>query len=471
MPKIRNVPYRELKVGDEASIRRTCTEQELILFAHVSGNTNPLMLPDRDAATPPPVAPSMWIGSLISAVLGTRLPGPGTLYRGQTLRFGERVRPGDVLDVAVRCIEKGPEPTARFETRVAKADGTVVCEGVAEVDVPTALIETDARHLPELILDQHDHFAGLIDAARRLAPLRTAVVNPDDRASLGGALLAARNGLIQPVLVGPATAIRRAAESAELDLSPCEIVDVASPHEAARRAIELVNEGGARAVMKGNVHSDELLVQIVRKEGGLRGPRRISHAFLLDVPTLDHLLIISDAAINIAPDLVTKVDIVQNAIDLAIACGLSDPRVGILSAVETVNPNIPSTLDAAILSKMAERGQIRGGVVDGPLAMDNAIDIEAARTKGIASLVAGRADILIVPNLEAGNMLAKELTFVARAEAAGLVLGAKVPIMLTSRADNERARLASAAVAQLYDYWRREGKPFGQEPHLDAAAE
>jgi phosphotransacetylase/acyl dehydratase len=471
MPKIRNVPYRELKVGDEASIRRTCTEQELILFAHVSGNTNPLMLPDRDAATPPPVAPSMWIGSLISAVLGTRLPGPGTLYRGQTLRFGERVRPGDVLDVAVRCIEKGPEPTARFETRVAKADGTVVCEGVAEVDVPTALIETDARHLPELILDQHDHFAGLIDAARRLAPLRTAVVNPDDRASLGGALLAARNGLIQPVLVGPATAIRRAAESAELDLSPCEIVDVANPHEAARRAIELVNEGGARAVMKGNVHSDELLVQIVRKEGGLRGPRRISHAFLLDVPTLDHLLIISDAAINIAPDLVTKVDIVQNAIDLAIACGLSDPRVGILSAVETVNPNIPSTLDAAILSKMAERGQIRGGVVDGPLAMDNAIDIEAARTKGIASLVAGRADILIVPNLEAGNMLAKELTFVARAEAAGLVLGAKVPIMLTSRADNERARLASAAVAQLYDYWRREGKPFGQEPHLDAAAE
>jgi phosphotransacetylase/acyl dehydratase len=471
MPKIRNVPYRELKVGDEASIRRTCTEQELILFAHVSGNTNPLMLPDRDAATPPPVAPSMWIGSLISAVLGTRLPGPGTLYRGQTLRFGERVRPGDVLDVAVRCIEKGPEPTARFETRVAKADGTVVCEGVAEVDVPTALIETDARHLPELILDQHDHFAGLIDAARRLAPLRTAVVNPDDRASLGGALLAARNGLIQPVLVGPATAIRRAAESAELDLSPCEIVDVANPHEAARRAIELVNEGGARAVMKGNVHSDELLVQIVRKEGGLRGPRRISHAFLLDVPTLDHLLIISDAAINIAPDLVTKVDIVQNAIDLAIACGLSDPRVGILSAVETVNPNIPSTLDAAILSKMAERGQIRGGVVDGPLAMDNAIDIEAARTKGIASLVAGRADILIVPNLEAGNMLAKELTFVARAEAAGLVLGAKVPIMLTSRADNERARLASAAVAQLYDYWRREGKPFGEEPHLDAAAE
>jgi phosphotransacetylase len=214
-----------------------------------------------------------------------------------------------------------------------------------------------------------------------------------------------------------------------------------------------------------------LLAQIVKKDGGLRGPRRISHAFLLDVPTLDHILVISDAAINIAPDLITKVDIVQNAIEVALACGVSTPRVGVLSAVETVNPNIPSTLDAAILSKMAERGQIRGGIVDGPLAMDNAIDVEAARTKGIASLVAGRADVLIVPNLEAGNMLAKELIFVARAEAAGLVLGAKVPVMLTSRADNERARLASAAVALLYDYWRREGRPFEAPVALDTAAE
>ena len=200
---------------------------------------------------------------------------------------------------------------------------------------------------------------------------------------------------------------------------------------------------------------------MVKKDGGLRTHVRISHVFALDVPTLDEILFISDAAINIAPDLMTKVDIVQNAIDLARACGLDQPRVGILSAVETINPAIPSTLDAAVLSKMAERGQIRGAVVDGPLAMDNAIDIEAARTKGIASLVAGRANVLIVPNLEAGNMLAKELTFVARAEAAGLVLGAKVPVMLTSRADNDRARLASCALAQLYEYYRREGRAFG----------
>jgi phosphate butyryltransferase len=216
--------------------------------------------------------------------------------------------------------------------------------------------------------------------------------------------------------------------------------------------------------MKGNIHSDELLAQVVKKDGGLRGPRRISHCFVLDVPTLDHLLFVSDAAINISPDLTTKVDIVQNAIDLAQACGLPKPRVGVLSAVETVNVAIPSTLDAAVLSKMADRGQIKGAVVDGPLAMDNAIDLEAAQTKGIGSLVAGRADILIVPNLEAGNMLAKELTFVARAEAAGLVLGASAPVMLTSRADDARARMASCALALLYEHFRREGAPAGARP-------
>ena len=223
--------------------------------------------------------------------------------------------------------------------------------------------------------------------------------------------------------------------------------------------------------MKGNVDSDELLAEIVKKDGGLRGHRRISHVFAMDVPTLENLLFISDAAINIAPDLITKVDIVQNAIDLARACGVDQPRVGVLSAVETVNPNIPSTLDAAALSKMADRGQIKGGIVDGPLAMDNAIDLVAARTKGIASLVAGRADVLIVPNLEAGNMLAKELTFVARAEAAGLVVGARVPVMLTSRADNDRARLGSCALAQLYEYWRRNGRSAATEGALPQAAE
>ncbi len=241
---------------------------------------------------------------------------------------------------------------------------------------------------------------------------------------------------------------------------------VGEHHAAAACAVAMVRSGEAGAVMKGAIHSDELLAAVVKKDGGLRSRGRISHVFALDVPTLDELLFISDAAINIAPDLIAKMEITQNAIDLARACGLELPKVGILSAVETINPHIPSTLDAAILSKMAQRGQITGAVVDGPLAMDNAIDIEAARTKGITSLVAGHANVLIVPNLESGNMLAKELTFVARAEAAGLVLGALVPIILTSRADNDRARLASCALAQLYAYWLLRGAAFkGEAPN------
>ncbi len=220
----------------------------------------------------------------------------------------------------------------------------------------------------------------------------------------------------------------------------------------------MVRAGEAGAVMKGDLHSDDLLAAVVAKDG-LRTARRISHVFVLDTITLDELLFVSDAAINIAPDLLTKVDIVQNAIDLASACGV-EPKVGVLSAVEIINPAIPSTLDAAILSKMAERGQIRGGAVDGPLAMDNAIDMDAARTKGIVSLVAGHANVLIAPNLESGNLLAKELTFVSHAEAAGLVVGAAAPVMLTSRADNENARLVSCALAQLYAYWRKHGRAF-----------
>ncbi len=455
---VRNTTWDELKVGDEASVERTASAQDFYLFAHVTGNINPANLPGSEEAEA--LAPSMWIGSLISAVLGNRLPGPGTLYRVQNLTFHERVRIGDKLVAHARVVEKGEKPLATFETRVSRADGTLVAQGVAEVEVPIATIEADARQLPELIIDEHDHFGKLVDIAAQLPPLPTAVVSPDDHNSLGGAVLSAKKGLIVPILIGERAAIEKAAEELGADISGYQLIEVDGHHAAAAKAVALVNAGEAGAIMKGNIHSDELLGQVVKRDGGLRGPRRLSHTFVLDVPTLDHLLFISDAAINIAPDLVTKVDITQNAIDLAIACGLKQPRVGVLSAVETVNVNIPSTMDAAILSKMADRGQITGGIVDGPLAMDNAMDTEAARTKGITSLVAGQADVLIVPNLEAGNMLAKELTFVGRAEAAGLVLGAKAPVMLTSRADNDRARLASAALAQLYYYWRNNGRAF-----------
>jgi phosphate butyryltransferase len=471
---VRNTTWAELKVGQSAAIERQCREHDLVLFAHVSGNTNPSVLPQTAGDVEPDasIAPSMWVASLISAVLGNLLPGAGTLYLGQTLKFHDRVRVGDQVRASVHCIGKGEPPVATFETRVTKADGSLACEGIAEVKVPTETIVTEVRDLPSLILDEEDHFAGLVSLAAQLPPVATAVVCPDDRNSLSGALLSARRGLIVPILIGQAAKIRAAAEALGEDLSGATLVDEPEPRAAAARAVALVHAGEAGAVMKGNIHSDELLAQVVKKEGGLRATRRISHAFAIDAPTLDHLIFISDAAINIAPDLATKVDIVQNAIDLALASGVEQPRVGILSAVETVNPSIPSTLDAAILSKMADRGQIRGGLVDGPLAMDNAMDVEAARTKGIASLVAGRADVLIVPNIEAGNMLAKELTFVARAEAAGLVLGAKVPVMLTSRADNDRARLASCALAQLYNYWRRTGRPYkGDEIPAGTAAD
>ncbi|WP_294532133.1 bifunctional enoyl-CoA hydratase/phosphate acetyltransferase, partial [uncultured Rhodoblastus sp.] len=442
---ISNRTWSQLQVGDTAFLDRVCSERDLFLFAHVSGNINPLMLPADEGApaseqpAPPPVAPSMWIGSLISSVLGNLLPGPGTLYRSQTLEFVGRVHVGDRLRVTVTCREKREAPAVVFDTVVSNAQGALVCNGVAVVDAPRLNVETPARALPLVILGEKDHFAHLIALAAQLPRLKVAVVCPEDHNSLGGALLSAEKGMIEPILIGDPERIEKAAAELGADLSGIKIVAELNRRIAADKAVAMVLAGGASAVMKGDLHSDDLLAAVVKKDGGLRWHGRISHVFVLDVPSLDELLFISDAAINIAPDLVTKVDIVQNAIDLARACGLEVPKVGILSAVEVVNPNIPSTLDAAILSKMAERGQITGGMVDGPLAMDNAIDMEAARTKGITSLVAGHANVLIAPNLESGNMLAKELTFVAHAEAAGLVVGALAPVILTSRADNDRA--------------------------------
>jgi phosphate butyryltransferase len=468
----RNTTFDELVVGQTASIERPVTANDLYVFAHASGNTNPLHMPGADVnrdGTSDTVAPSLWVGSLVSSVLGTVLPGSGTLYNSQTFRFPGRAHLGDRLKISVRCLEKREKPHAIFETRVEKSDGTLILEGVAEVEAPTITIIEEKRNLPLLLLDQHDHFSALVERCKRLPAMPTAIVVPEDANSLGGALLSMREGLIEPILIGSRARILRAADSLKADISALQLIDIEDHAAAAKQAVAMVNAREARAVMKGNVHSDELLGQVVKKDGGLRGSRRISHVFVMDAPTRNNLFFISDAAINIAPDLVTKIDIVQNAIDLALACGLKTPKVGILAAVETVNVNMPSTLEAAALAKMADRGQITGALVDGPLAMDNAVDTEAARTKGIVSSVAGHADVLIVPNLEAGNMLAKQLTFVARAEAAGLVVGAKAPVILTSRADNDKARLASCAVAQLYDYWRQHGEALGDDVLAQAA--
>ena len=306
---------------------------------------------------------------------------------------------------------------------------------------------------------RHEKYERLVAACRSIAPVPTAVVHPCDATSLGGAVDAAKEGFIAPILVGPAARIRAVAEAEGIDIAPYEIVDVPHSHAAAATAVGLVREGRAALLMKGSLHTDELLHAVARREGGLRTERRISHVFIMDVPTYPKPLFITDAAVNIAPTLEDKRDIIQNAIDLARALGNALPKVAILSAVETINPKIPSTVEAGALCKMADRGQITGGLLDGPLALDNAISPEAVRIKGIQSPVAGQADILVVPDLEAGNMLAKNLTFLANADAAGVVLGTRVPIVLTSRADSVMTRMASSAVAALYAHRTRIAEP------------
>jgi len=295
----------------------------------------------------------------------------------------------------------------------------------------------------------------LLARCRNLEAPSTAVVHPCEQSALAGAVEAAQLGLIKPIYVGPVKRITEIANKNKIDLGSAELVDAPHSHAAAQKAVELVREGRAELLMKGSLHTDELLGAVVAREGGLRTARRISHAFVFDVPTYHKVLIVTDAAINIAPTLEEKADICRNAIDLAVALGRERPKVAILAAVETVNSKMSATLDAAALCKMAERGQIEGGVLDGPLAFDNAISKEAAQTKRIKSEVAGDPDILLAPDLEAGNILAKLLSFLANADSAGIVLGARVPIILTSRADSVRARVASCAIAKLLAHARR----------------
>ncbi|WP_109466270.1 bifunctional enoyl-CoA hydratase/phosphate acetyltransferase [Albibacillus kandeliae] len=449
---IHNIPFAQLAVGMEAEQTRTLVADDLYVFANSSGNVNPMHLPREDGdgdGVEEAIAPGMWIASLISAVLGCDLPGPGTLYRSQTLQFRGQAHAGDTLTVRVRLTAKGDDRLVTFATSVTTSDGRPIVEGEAVVVAPERPLSFDSSEIPGLMLQSHKHFERLLEQAEPLPPMPTAVVAPEEEDSLGGAILAAQHTLIDPILIGDAAKIEGAAKTAGLDISGYRIIDIASHAAAAEHAVKLVHEGEAAALMKGHLHTDVFLGAVVRRETGLRIGRRLSHVFVMDVPGLDHLLFVSDAAINIAPDLQTKADIIQNAIYLAHSLGIPEPKVGVLSAVETVNPAIPSTLDAAILSKMAERGQILGGLVDGPLAMDNAVNLGAAQTKGIRSLVAGHAEILVVPNMEAGNMLAKELSYLAHARSAGIVMGAKCPIILTSRADDEQSRLASCAVAAL----------------------
>lgn len=449
-----NRTYDEMQVGDRSELRRLITADDLYVFAVASGNTNPMHLQDSDLdgdGTTERVAPGMFVASLISAVLGTRLPGPGTLYRRQVLDFHARAHAGDEVVVRAEVLAKA-DGVVRLKTEVRRtSDQTLILTGEAEVLAPTEKFDREGVEIPGLVVQRHRHFEALLERARPLEALPTAVVCPDEANSLGGALLAAAESIITPILIGSEAAIRKAAEEIGADLAGIEVIDVAGDAVAAERACALVHEGRAAAVMKGHLHTDDLLRAMLDKANGLRIGRRFTHVFVMDVPGQPEPIFVTDAAINIAPDLPTKVDICQNAIDLALSLGM-DPRVGVLSAVETVNPAIQSSIDAALLSKMADRGQITGGQVEGPLAMDNAVDMGAARTKGLTGNVAGRANILVVPGLDAGNMLAKQLSFMSHAEGAGLVLGAKVPVILNSRSDSPMSRLASCAVAAIHHF-------------------
>lgn len=450
--------YHEIEPGMSAELRRLCTADDIYAFVAASGNHNPMHLEhvDEDGQKEKPLAPGLFVAALISSLLGSILPGPGTRYRDQQLTFHDYVTAGEELVAKVTVTGKEPEGVIVLETEVRRVEGgALICSGTARVLAPKTYIRYEEIDAPGLIVQRHRHFEALLEKAEALPELATAVVCPEEQSALEGALIAAERGLIRPILIGNPAKIEAAAKALSKSLSGFEIVEMLSHREAARSAVDLVRAGRAQAIMKGHLHTDDLLRPMLDKEKGLRIGRRFTHIFVMDVPGVSHPLLVTDAAINIAPDLATKVDIVQNAIDLAISLGMETPKVGVLSAVETVNPAMPSSIDAALLSKMAERGQIKGGVVDGPLAMDNAVDIGAARTKGLRGPVAGHADVLVVPGIDAGNMLAKQLAYISHAEAAGVVLGARVPVILNSRSDSAMARLASAAVASIH--WNRIG--------------
>lgn len=457
---IENRTFDEIQIGESASIVQTLTTKDIDLFAVMSGDVNPAHVDEEFARSDmfrEVIAHGMWGGALISTVLGTKLPGPGAIYLGQTLRFRRPVRLGDTVTVEVKVVGRDEEKRRiTLDCQCTNQKGEVVISGSAEVLAPTEKIKRPRVVLPQIyMVDPEEQYKRFLKMAEGLAPVRTAVVHPVDRASLMAAIDAAQADLIIPVLVGPQHKIRAVAEEEDIDLSPFTIVATEHSHAAAARAVAMARTGEVEALMKGKLPTDELMAATVARDVGIRSMRRMSHVSVVAVPSYPRPLFITDAALNISPNLEAKVDIVQNSIDLAHAVGIERPKVAILAAIETINPKMTATLEASALAKMAERGQITGGLVDGPLAFDNAVSMEAARIKNIQSPVAGQADILVVPDLEAGNMLAKQLDYLAGAQSAGIIMGARVPIILTSRADPVMTRLASCALAVVVAHHRR----------------
>ena len=464
MDDIENQTFDEITIGATASLIRTLTWDDIRLFAVMSGDVNPAHVDAEFAESDffhKIIAHGMWGGALISTLLGTKLPGPGTIYLGQTLRFKRPVTLGDTITVTVTVTAKDAERhRITFECRCTNQHGEVVISGSAEVIAPTEKIKRPRAVMPEVHL--HDHgtrYRQLIALAEGLAPIRMAVVHPVDRQALLAAVEAARAGLIVPILVGPEARIRAAAEAIGIDISAYALVATEHSHAAATRAVDLARAGQVEALMQGSIHAAELLHEIVAEATGLRTGRRMSHAFVIEVPTYPRLLFLTDAAMNITPTLEDKRDIVQNVIDLAHVLGIETPKVALLSAVETVNPRIRSSIEAAAICKMADRGQISGGVVDGPLAFDTAVSQAAAKAQRITSPVAGQADILVAPDLETGTLLAKQLEYLAEAQATGVVLGARVPIALVGGSDNLLSTRVACAVAVLLAHRKRGAPP------------
>ena len=456
-----NKTFDEIHVGDSASLTRTLMPEDVKLFAILTGDVNPAVVDPKYSESGmfrEVIAHGMWSGSLISTVLGTQFPGPGTILVDQSLHFARPVTIGDAITITVTAKQKFEHNKhVIFDCVCTNQEGLQVVRGTAEILAPLEKVSRlQEVHMPEIrIDDKHERYTHLLERVKGLEPIPTAVAHPCDEESLKGPVMAFQAGIIEPILVGPENKIRAVAEEFGIDLRGIRLVNAAHSHDAAALAVSLVRTGDAEALMKGSLHTDELMGEVVARANGLRTARRISHVFVMDVPTYHRPLLITDAAINIAPTLEEKADIIRNAIDLAHVIGIPEPKVAILSAVETINPKIQSTLDAAALCKMADRGQIKGGLLDGPLAFDNAVSIVAAKTKGIKSAVAGHAEILVVPDLESGNMVAKQLEYLANALTAGIVLGTKVPIVLTSRADSAETRTASCVIAALIAHANR----------------
>ena len=450
---IENRTYDEIQVGDQSVLTRTLRPEDIQLFAIMSGDVNPAHVDPEYAHSSmfhEVIAHGMWGGALISTVLGTEFPGPGTIYISQTLKFSRPVKVGDTITITVTCMQKFEHNKHMiFDCACINQDGLKVIGGEAEVLAPSEKIKRARMAMPEITISDRDaRYRRLFGRAQGLKAIKAAFVHPCDINSLQAAFSVRDTGLMEPVLIGPEARLRAMIEQHKLKLGLTRIINVPHSHAAAARAVELAHDEEVEALVQGSQTTEELLRAVIVPQG-LRTARRLSHVLYIDVPSHPRPIIITDMMVNIEPTLPHKVDIVQNAIDFAHLMGVPEPKVAILAGLETVTPRMRATLDAAALCKMADRGQITGGIVDGPLGFDNAVSLMSARTAGIKSAVAGQADVLLAPDLESGNMLAKQLEHLSDAISGGVVLGARVPIVLANRGDSVESRIASCVLALL----------------------